>query len=270
MNNTFFRSGNDVDKDNYKIVFLLLLFLLFRIFYIGIYPFINGEGNLYLVFKPVIFYIIYYLILMLFNKKNDSYYIVSSLIISFIVPINISLYVFIIGSIIGVFIDYISKNRINNVTITLLLITIYLSINNNYIIDIYSGIFIYIYILLLFISLIYLNMNKLIKTRLFLISLINIILITIINNNFIFDIVIFCLLFIVSDNRYSPITKYGQLLGGIIFCIFIYIFKYIFELEYFLYLSIFSYELLSIAIDYFSVKLCDNKVISFLFSFHKN
>ena len=106
MNNLLLRSGNDKEKDNYKIILLLIIFLLFRIFY-------NFNNGLYIIFKPILFYIIYYGILFLFNKKNDSYYIILSLIISFLVPINTSLYIFIIGSIIGNIISYIFKNKIN-------------------------------------------------------------------------------------------------------------------------------------------------------------
>ena len=63
MNNIIlFRSNNDIEKDNYKVVFLLIIFLIFKIFYVGIYPIIHGNYNLYLVFKPIIIYFIYYLI----------------------------------------------------------------------------------------------------------------------------------------------------------------------------------------------------------------
>lgn len=248
MNNILFRSNNSVDKDNYKIISLLTIFLIFKIFYVGIYPFINGYGNLYLVFSPLIIYFIYYFILIIINKKSDSYYIVLSLIISFVIPSGISLYVFILGSVIGNIISYIFKNRISSVVITLLLITIYLS--NNYIMDSYNGIFYYIYILQCTISYLYLFFNKLVKPKVLLFSFMSIIIINIITNNYIFDISLFCLLFVVSDNRYSPITKYGQILGGFFFGLFIYVFKYIFNIDYYLSLGIFLYEIVSNIINF--------------------
>ena len=252
MNNIIlFRSNNDIEKDNYKVVFLLIIFLIFKIFYVGIYPIIHGNDNLYLVFKPIIIYFIYYLILILFNKKNDSYYIVLSLIMSFIVPIDTPLYVFIIGSIIGNIINYIFKDNVSGPVCSMIVILLFNGIN----MDIYTGVFSYIYLLFIIISLIYFVVNKLVKIRVILFSLISIILICFIDNNFLLDNFLFCLLFIVSDNRYSPITNRGQILGCIIFGIFIYIFKYILTLDYYLFLAIFFYEVIAIIVNYLGVKL---------------
>ncbi len=265
MNSILFRSNNDIDKDNYKIISLLILFLIFKIFYIGIYSFIMGATcNLYLIFKPLIIYFIYYFVLILINKRNDSYYLLSSLLISFIIPSNTSLFLFIICSIIGNIISYLFKNKISNVIITSLLISFYLS--NNYIIDSYAGIFYYIYILLCIISFIYLYFNRLVKRNVLILSFIILLLIHIIINISLFDITLFCLLFIVSDNRYSPLTKYGEVLGSIIFGIFMYIFRFAFNINNYLYLSILLYEVLSIFINYFSLKLSNNKIIKLLFS----
>lgn len=261
MNNILFRSNNDIDKANYKEVIILVLFLVFKIFYTGIYPFINGEGNLYLVFKPLLFYIIYYLILILSNKKSDSYYIVSSLIISFIIPINTPIDIFIIGSIIGSFISGIFKNKINSVIISSLLVVLYLSITNNYIVDDYTGIFLCIYILLCCISFIYLITNKLVKIRILLFSLISIVFI-----NNMYDITLFSLLFIISDNRYAPITRRGQIVSAFLLVIIIYMLKYIFKLDYYLFLSVFFYEIISVFINYLNIKLYGNRIFRFLFS----
>lgn len=266
MNNILFRSKNDVEVDNYKILVLLTMFLIFKIFYTGIYPFVNGNGNLYFIFKPIIFYFIYYLILVIFNKKNDNYYIVSSLIISFIIPINTSIYIFIISSIIGNIISYIFNNKINNVIITSLLISLYLSLFNNYIIDNYTGIFCYVYIFLCVFSFVYLYINKLIKTKLLLLSLFGTLIISFVNNSFIFDITLFCLLFVVVDNRYSPVTKYGQIILGILFGFLIFVFRDVFELSYYLFLVILIYEILSFGINYLGVSLYGSKLSKFIFN----
>lgn len=254
MNSILFSSNNDIDKDNYKVISLLVVFIIFKIFYIGIVPFINSNGNLYLIFKPLVIYFIYFVILVIFNKKNDSYYLLSSLIISFIIPSNISLYLFILCSIIGNIISYIFKNKLNGVIITSLLISLYLS--NNYIIDTYTGIYYYIYLLLCTISFIYLYFNKLVKRKVLILSFIIIILIHIINNNYLFDIILFCILFILSDNRYSPLTENGEVIGSIIFGIF----TYVFSTNYYLYLSIFLYEVISLFINYLSIRLYDIKI----------
>jgi len=264
MSNILFRSNNDVVKDNYRVISLLTLFIIFKIFYTGIYSFINGNGNLYLIFKSLIIYFIYYFILIIFNRKNDNYYLISSLIISFIIPINTPLHLFIVCSFIGNIISYIIKNKINSVVITSLLISLFLS--NNYMMDSYTGIFYYIYLGQCTISFIYLYFNKLVKIRVLLLSLISMMIINIINNIYIFDISLFCILFIVSDNRYSPLTKYGEVIGGIIFGIFIYILGFVFNINYYLYLSIFLYEGISFIFNYFSVKFYDKKIFKLLFS----
>ena len=255
MNRILFRSSNSINNNNYKIIMLLILFLILKIFYAGIYPFILGNGNLYLIFKPLILYFIYYLILNIISRKNDSYYIISSLIISFIIPISIPIVIFIISSILGIIISHIFKYKINSVVITGLLISLYF---NQY--TTYKGIFLSIYLLLITISSLYLIINKLVKTKTLLSSFVCILIINIISNDFTFDITLFCLLFIISDNKYSPITKYSQILGGVLFSINILLFKYILNLDYYLFLSIFTYELLSIVINYFNITLYNNKI----------
>ncbi len=265
MNNILFRSGNNIEKSNYKVIFLLIIFLLFKIFYIGIYPFINGNGSLIIIFKPLIFYFIYYLILYSFNSKHDSYYLLSSLIIAFIVPINTSINVFIICSVIGNIIKCLFKNKISDITFDLLIISLYSYYCGNFDMITFTGVFKYIYLLFIVISLIFLTINNLIKTKVLLFPLISIIIFYIMDNSSTWDITLFCLLFIVLDSRYSPITWYGQLIGGIVFSVLLFIFKYICRLDYYLFLSLFVFELISIIINYLSVKLYGSKVFKFLF-----
>ena len=235
MNSLLLRSGNDKEKDNYKIILLLIIFLLFRIFY-------NFNNGLYIIFKPILFYIIYYGILFLFNKKNDSYYMILSLIISFLVPINTSLYIFIIGSIIGNIISY-----------------------NNLILDNYINIYSYIYMVLCLGSVIYLMYNKLIKVRL-LLSLLISILIIYVTNYIVMDNLLFILLFVILDNRYTPVSRKGQLIGGFLYGILFYIFDYLLLFKYGIFLAIFSFELLTIIINYLSIKLYNNRVLKYIFS----
>ena len=85
------------------------------------------------------------------------------------------------------------------------------------------------------------------------------------DNSSTWDITLFCLLFIVLDSRYSPITWYGQLIGGIVFCLLFFILKYICKLDYYLFLSLFLFELISIIINYLCVKLYGSRVFKFLF-----
>ena len=253
MNNfILFRSNNNIEKDNYKIIFILIIFFIFRIFGLIIY-----NDNLYLIFKPIIFYIIYSVIEIVFlkifkkNRRIDNYFIISSLIISYILPSSTPISLFIICSIIGNVISFLSNNRINCVVITSLCIFYYLSINNILYIDKYSDIFNIVYILLWIISFIYLLSNKLIKSKVLLSSIISIIIVYFINGNYLFDNILFCLLFILSDNRYTPIKGYGEISIGVIFGILMYILK----LEYSLFLIILICEILSIIINYLSVRI---------------
>ena len=71
-------------------------------------------------------------------------------------------------------------------------------------------------------------------------------------NNILFYNAIFCSLFILSDNRYTPVKEYGGIFIGIIYGVLLYIFKF----EYSLFLILFICELLSIIINYLSVRFC--------------
>lgn len=263
MDNILFRSGNDVDSDNYLIIYLLIIWLIFKVFYTGIFSFINGSGNLYLIFKPIIFYLINYFILVIINRKNDSYYIILSLTISFLLSSKISLFLFVIFCVIGNVICYLFKNKFNSVIIICLLLS--LCFDSSYIIDCYSGMFYYGYLFLCIVSLIFLIFNKLFKYHVFIFSFMCIVFINIINGNYFMDISFFFLLFIVSDNRFSPFIKKCQIYSGILFGIFIFVFEYLFSFNCYLFLSIFLYEIFSIGINYLSFKLCDNKIFNYLF-----
>lgn len=270
MNNHLLRSKKNNIDNNYKIISILVIFILFKIYHLGIYPLYNGEdiNSLYIIFRILFNYFSYclleYIIYKLFNKnkKIDNYFIISSLIITFIISYNINICIFIISSIIGIILENISKRKISSVIISNLLICIYLIITNKYISNSYITIFNYIYLALCLGSYIYLYLNKLIRRNILIIFLILFIFSTIILNNlYINSNMLFIIIFLVSDTRYSPLTNYGQILNVTLSYIIYLIFRYQFNIQYSVPFILIIYNLLSILINYLSIKLYSNKVV---------
>ena len=54
----FLKSNNSTSNMMYTILITLIPFIIYSTFKNGIYPIIKGYGNLYLVFKPLIFVVV--------------------------------------------------------------------------------------------------------------------------------------------------------------------------------------------------------------------
>lgn len=142
----FIKSNNSTTNMMYNILIVLVPFIIFATYKNGIYPVIKGYGNLYLVFKPLIFVAIsslvgllveylYYLIKK--DKKSiyflfsQSYAIIPGVFLSLIIPINTPIWLIILGSTIAslskMLMGGFSKNKLNPALVGALFITIIFS-----------------------------------------------------------------------------------------------------------------------------------------------
>ena len=269
MNSILIRSNNSTLNNNYKIVFIIIIFIVFKIFALGVYPVFSDNSSLYNVFVPLIFYFIYFIIdFMIFklfnrNKEINNYSLLLSLIVAFIVPVNTPIYIFIFGSIISDFICYLLNNKINRVGVTYLLISIYLSFNNINIYDIYNYPFNIILLVMCLCSMIYLLSNNLIKWEV-LIPLLIILLIYIYLFDFIdihvMGIVIFSILFVACDNRFTPVRNCNMFIFAVLNSLLFLIFMYL-KINYSLMLTMVFGNIISILLYYMDILLLEKKRI---------
>lgn len=143
---TFVKSDNSTTNIMYNILIILVFFVIFATFKNGIYPTIKGYGNLYTVFKPLIYTSIssivclfteylYYLIRK--NKKSlyylfsYSYAIIPGVFLSLIISINTPIWLLILGSFIAslskVIMGGFGKNKLNPALVGALFITVIFS-----------------------------------------------------------------------------------------------------------------------------------------------
>ena len=66
----FLKSSNSTSNMMYTILVVLIPFIIFSTYKNGIYPIIKGYGNLYLVFKPLIFASVASLFCLWFNGED--------------------------------------------------------------------------------------------------------------------------------------------------------------------------------------------------------
>ena len=142
----FLKSSNSTSNMMYTILVVLIPFIIFSTYKNGIYPIIKGYGNLYLVFKPLIFasvaslfcivteYLYYYIKKdkrSFYKLFSESYAIIPGVFLSLIIPINTPIWLVIIGSIIAslskVLMGGLGKNKLNPALVGSLFITIIFS-----------------------------------------------------------------------------------------------------------------------------------------------
>lgn len=231
-------------NNNYMIISFLIMFNIFKIFGCIYYD------DILSIYKMGVYYFAYsfleYFFSKLFNKKRiDNYFLVNALIISYIVPGNVSIYIFLLGSILGILIRYLSKDRLSSSIILTLFCYIYLYYMDNINVFLYTGILKRIYLGLCFISFLLLAGKKLIKRY---IPLILIFLYLIINKGRL-DNELFIIIFMASDTRYNSLTKRGEIISVIILATTYYLFKIVLNVNYGLLLSIFISEIGAIMIN---------------------
>ena len=142
----FLKSSNSTSNMMYTILVVLIPFIIFSTYKNGIYPIIKGYGNLYLVFKPLIFasvaslfcivieYLYYYIKKdkrSFYKLFSESYAIIPGIFLSLIIPINTPIWLVIIGSIIAslskVLMGGLGKNKLNPALVGSLFITVIFS-----------------------------------------------------------------------------------------------------------------------------------------------
>ena len=142
----FFKSENKTSNMMYSILIMLVLFIIFATYKNGIYPVIKGYGNLYLVFKPLIFasfasligimceYLYYWIKKdkrSFYSLFSESYAIIPGVFLSLIVPINTPLWLLGIGSAIAslskVLMGGLGKNKFNPALVGSLFVTVIFS-----------------------------------------------------------------------------------------------------------------------------------------------
>lgn len=145
-NGSYLESNNKTSNMMYTILIILSFFILFSTYKNGILPTIRGYGNLYLIFKPLIFAslasltclfteYLYYLI----RKKKKTFYtlfaedyaIIPGIFLSLVISINTPLYLLMLGSFIASLSKVMSggfgKNKLNPALVGSLFITVIFS-----------------------------------------------------------------------------------------------------------------------------------------------
>lgn len=131
-NGNYLKSKEKTSNMMYTILIILTFFILFSTYKNGIYPVIKGYGNLYLIFKPLIFAVvaslcgllteyIYYLIRKkkkdIFELFSEDFAIIPGVFLSLVISINTPVYLLILGSVIAslskVLMGGFGKNKLN-------------------------------------------------------------------------------------------------------------------------------------------------------------
>lgn len=152
MKNFKIRKGNYIKSTNstsnmmYTILIILVPFIIFGTFKNGIYPAIKGYGNLYTVFKPLIYIIIpaltciiteYIFYIIKKDKKNiyklfaESYAIIPGVFIGLITSINTPIWLLVLGGVIAslskLLFEGFGKNKLNPALVGALFVTVIFS-----------------------------------------------------------------------------------------------------------------------------------------------
>lgn len=238
MNRVIIWNKENNQDNNFLVITLLILFNILKI---SICIYYHDLSSIYYMGIYYFFYFfLEYVFFKLFRSNNiGNYFLLNCLIISFIVPSKLPIYMFFLGCTLGILIRYISKDRISSSISLLLFIYIYLSWIDNLNIASYIGTFRIIYLVLCIISFIFLARKKIIKRYLPLV----LILFYFITNRSVINNSIFIIIFMVADTRYNALTKRGEMVSIILLSTFYCLFSYFFYLDYALVISTFLCEL---------------------------
>lgn len=142
----FMKSKNSTSNMMYTVLLVLVPFIIFGTFKNGIYPAVKGYGNLYTVFKPLIYIIIPALVCLLVeylyyiikkDKKSfselfgKSYAIIPGVFLGLITSINTPIWLLILGAIIAsaskMIFGGLGKNKLNPALVGALFVTVIFS-----------------------------------------------------------------------------------------------------------------------------------------------
>lgn len=323
----FIKSQNSTSNMMYTVLIVLVPFIIFATFKNGIYPAIKGYGNLYTVFKPLIYIILPGIITMIVeyiyyilkkDKKSfyqlfgETYALLPGIFLGLIISINTPIYILIIGAIIAsvskIIFGGFGKNKLNPALVGALFITVIFSsltegYLNPYETDVISSAtplsnmtatsYLVTYdnlvkpygsLLTLFfgnipgaigetssflciVALIYLIYKKIIKWRIpisYILSVAVISLIICLTKDIGLWFILFNILsggllfgatFMATDPVTSPISHRGQILGGIFLGITTMAIRYLTKLPEGVLISILLFNVLTILINYLTIKL---------------
>lgn len=339
MKNFNIRKGNYIKSPNstsnmmYTVLIVLVPFIIFGIFKNGIYPAINGYGNLYTVFKPLVYVVVpaltclvveylYYLIKQdrksFYELFGEYYAIIPGVFLGLVVSINTPMWLLILGSVIAslskLLFGGFGKNKLNPALVGSLFVTVIFSSYvggylNPYEVDAISsatplsnmtasgylityenlvspyGTLLTFFFgnipgaigetssFLCIVALCYLIYKKIIKWRIpvsYILSVTVISLIMCITKDIGLWFVLFNLLsggllfgatFMATDPVTSPMSHTGQVIGGIILGIITMIIRYLTPLPEGVLISILIFNVITILINYFSIKLYGKKML---------
>ena len=142
----FMKSTNSTSNMMYTVLIALVPIIIFSLYKNGIYPAVKGYGNLYTVFKPLLYIIIPAIVSMLVeyiyyiikkNKKNfyelfgETYAMIPGIFLGLIVSINTPIWLLIVGSIIAstskIIFGGFGKNKLNPALVGSFFITVVFS-----------------------------------------------------------------------------------------------------------------------------------------------
>ncbi len=326
------KSKNSTTSMMYNILIVLVPFIIFGTFKNGVYPVVKGYGNLYTLFKPLIYVVVPALVCLLTeyiyyvirkDKKSfyylfsESYAIIPGVFLGLIISLNTPLWFLIVGSFVAslskMIMGGLGKNKLNPALVGSLLITvIFSSLTNGYLnpyeadaissatplsnmtatsytitydnlVKPYGNLWTFFFgnipgaigetsSLLCLVALAYLIVTKIIKWRIpvsYLLTVTAISLIMCLTKDIGLWFVIFNLLsggllfgatFMATDPVTSPISKEGQIIGGIFLGISTMAIRYLTKFPEGVLISILLYNVLTILINYLTVKLGDKKI----------
>ena len=333
----FMKSTNSTSKMMYTILVVLVPFIIFGTFKNGIYPAVQGYGNLYTVFKPLIYVVVsgvicllveylYYIIKK--DKKSiselfgESYAIIPGVFLGLITSINTPIWLLILGSIIAslskLLFGGFGKNKLNPALAGSLFVTVIFSsflggYLNPYEADVissatplsnmtassylvtydnlvapYGTLWTFFFgnmpgaigetcSFLCIVALLFLIYKKIIKWRIpvsYILSVAVISLIICLIKDIGLWFVLFNLLsggllfgatFMATDPVTSPMSHKGQVVGGIFLGVSTMIIRYLTKLPEGVLVSILLFNILTILINYLTVKLYNKNRIKNLF-----
>ena len=333
----FMKSKNSTSSMMYNLLVCLIPFIIFATYKNGIYPVINGYGNLYLVFKPLLYVMIasfvcivteylYYLVVKKEKKSinylfSESFAIIPGVFIGLIIPINTPIWLIILGSAIAslskLLMGGFGKNTLNPALVgSLFIIVIFSSLTGGYmnpleadtisgatplsnmtassyvitydnLVRPYGSLLSFFFgnipgaigetsSLLCLLSFIYLLLNKVIKWRIPVSYVSTVIIISLIMCltkdiglwfilfNVLSGGLLFGAVFMATDPVTSPISHFGQVIAGILLGILTMVIRYLTSFPEGVLISILIVNIITIAINYFSIKLFNKNYIKLI------
>lgn len=326
----YIKDNNNTSNMMYTILVILVFYILFAIYKNGIHPVIKGYGNLYLVFKPIIYVLIssaicilteYIFYIIKKEKKNiyylfeKSYAMIPGVFVALTISINTPIYLLVIGSIVAslskLLMGGFGKYKINPAVVGSLFIGLIFSfLSNNYLnpyemeivngnilnqniisyenlVASYGNLFDFLFgnvpgalgvtsSFLSIISLIFLIYKRIIKWRIPIFYILTVVVISMIIciirdiglwfiiYNLLSGGLLFGAVLMATEPVTSPVSIFGQVLGGVSLGIITMLIRYLIPIQNEVLLSILIFNMITILLNYLTIKLYDKKNIKII------